>query len=310
MTSERAALWLSAGTALAVGGIGVGFALWTGSRAILLDGLFNLTYFATALLTLKVATLVGRPDTAEYPFGYIFLEPLMNGVKGVLILGISMLALVDAVAALLSGGRTIAAGPAIGYGAIATVACTAAAVLLKRAHRRTGSPLVGTDADSWTVNAAISAAVLLAFAGIPAIDALGRPDLVPYVDPALVALVVLISLAVPVRMAWLALTALLNRSPPPAVRDALAGTVRDALSGLPVEAVYVRAIRPGRSFYIAVHVVLPATFAIDGLGSLDAVRAQVQGAVRRRHGAALVDVLFTADPRWAAPGAASADPEA
>jgi len=306
MRTERGALWLSAGTALGIGCVGLGFAWRTGSRAILLDGLFNLTYLATALLTLKVAALVTRPDDEDYPFGYIFLEPLMNGVKGMLTLGLSMLALVDAVAALLSGGRVISAGPAVGYGVFATGACVLAALLLRRAHRCTGSPLVGVDAGSWSVNAAVSAAVLAAFAAIPAVEAL-EPWLVPYVDPLLVAVVVAISLGVPVRLAWQALMALLNRAPAPMVRGPVEATVRQALADLPSRSLNIRMIRPGRSLYLAVHVVLPADFSFGGLPKLDAIRARVQGAVRRRHGAAVVDVLFTADERWAAPTAASAE---
>ena len=87
--TERAALRLSAAAALLIGVLGLAAALATGSGAILLDGLFNLTFFATALLTLRVATLVARPDDEPYPFGYIFFEPLITTVKGLLILGVS-----------------------------------------------------------------------------------------------------------------------------------------------------------------------------------------------------------------------------
>ena len=106
---------------LLVGCVGVAFSFVASSQAILLDGLFNLTYFGTGLFTIRVAQLVRQGDDQQFHFGYAYFEPLINGIKGVLVLGVTMLAFVDAIRALLSGGREIAAGPAIGYGIFATV---------------------------------------------------------------------------------------------------------------------------------------------------------------------------------------------
>ncbi len=55
---ERNALLISAGGSLLVGCVAMGFAAATGSAAISLDGLFNITYFIISLFTLKVASLV------------------------------------------------------------------------------------------------------------------------------------------------------------------------------------------------------------------------------------------------------------
>jgi predicted Co/Zn/Cd cation transporter (cation efflux family) len=98
MRTESSALLLSAGAALLIGGVGVAAAMATNSRAILLDGLFNLCFFVTALFALRVAHLLKRPDDACYPYGYLYFEPLINTVKGLLILGISLFARVDAAA--------------------------------------------------------------------------------------------------------------------------------------------------------------------------------------------------------------------
>lgn len=306
MSSEQAALWLSAGTAAFVGVLGVTFALLTGSQAILLDGLFNAAYFVTALLTLRIADLIAQPDTDDFPFGFIYFEPLINGVKGVMILGISLIALVDAVDALFSGGRQIGVGLAIVYAVLATATCSTAALLLRSAGRRTGSPLVVADAASWMVNALVSGAVLLTFCAIIVIEELGFDTIVPYVDPALVAFVVLISVAVPIRMAWEAITALLNRAPPPAFRKPVVDAVHQALADVPTRSIYVRMIRPGRTLNVAVHVVVAADFPILSASALDRIRTGVDAAVRRLHQPVIVDVLFTADERWAAPAAAVA----
>ena len=293
-------------TALIVGCVGVTFSLMTNSRAILLDGLFNLAYFVTALLTIKVAHLIARPETEDYPLGFSYFEPLINGFKGVLIFGISILALFDALTNLFQGGRLIEVGPAIGYGVFATLACLMTTVLLRRAHRYTSSPLVGADTVSWTVNSAISGAALLTFCALPVVIAKGWTALAPYVDPFLVSVIVVISLSAPVRMAWFALMAMLNRAPPPAMRAPIVATIRDTLADLPSQFVYVRMIRPGRTLFVVAHVVLPEDFPVANLVALDAIRERVEANVLRAHGPAIVYVLFTANKKWAEPKTAAA----
>ena len=298
--TERGALLLSAGAALALGLVGVAAALLTGSGAILLDGLFNLCFFAIALLALRVARLVARPDDERYPFGYLFFEPLINTGKGLLVLGVSLFALADAAAALLAGGRPVVFGPAILYAVAATLACIGVALLLRRAQRRAPSPLVAADVDNWTVNALVSGGVLAGFVLATVLDRRGHPGAAAYVDPAMVALVVLVSIAVPVRMAAGGLLALLNRAPAPALVADMESAVRSALGDLPVRRLWVRAIRPGRTAYIVVHAVLAPETPLD-LPASDRLRGAIIAALAARHGPMLADVIFTAVEAYAAP---------
>ena len=62
MSAEVRALTLSAAAALMLGVLGLVVSLATGSGAILLDGAFNLSFFVTALATLRVVRLLQRPD--------------------------------------------------------------------------------------------------------------------------------------------------------------------------------------------------------------------------------------------------------
>jgi predicted Co/Zn/Cd cation transporter (cation efflux family) len=300
MRSERAALSLSAGAALVIGAVGVAAAVATGSGAILLDGLFNLCFFVTALFTLRVAALLARPDDDRYPFGYLFFEPLINTVKGLLILGVSIFALVDAVVAIASGGRAVAFGPAMLYAAFATAACLGVMLLLRQVRARLASPLVGADVDNWTVNTAISGGVFAGFLCAALLERAGHAAAARFVDPAMVALVVLLSIVVPVRMAATGLLALLNRAPAAPVVAGMEALARAALGDLPVRRLYVRAIQPGRTAYVVVHVLLPESTALD-LATADRLRHALVAALAARHAPVIVDVVFTAEEAFAAP---------
>lgn len=304
---EKKILLISALACLIIGCVGLAFSVITSSQAILLDGLFNLSYFVTGLFTLKVAALVQRGDDERFPFGYGFFEPLVNGLKGVLVLGISAMALVGAVEALFLGGRAIGAGAAIGYAVFASVACWSAALVAHRGAKRTRSPLLQADAENWLVNGAISTAVLVAFLGILLLRTTSLAFLAPYVDPVLVIVVVLISISVPVRMAWQALMELLNRTPSPEITEQVEQIVSACTAELPVQEIFVRVIQPGRTRMVAVHVVLPRDYQVAGLPALDALRDKTQACLRDAHLATFLDMLFTADPKWGAPVSAGLD---
>ena len=297
MTGERNVLKLSAFACLGIGSFGLAFAAITNSEAILLDGTFNLAYFAMGLFTLKVLTLIERGDDERFPYGYGFFEPLVNGVKGTLVLGVSVMALFSAVEALFSGGREIAMGWAVLYGAVASTAGWTLALVTKRAKDRISSPLVHADAVNWIVNALVSTSVLAAFVLVFVLDRMGEKALVPYMDPLVVTLVVLLSIGVPVRMAWGSLMGLLNRAAEaPAVATTRAA-VEQGLAGLPIGRIAIRVIKPGRTHMVAVHVQLEAG-ASPAMRELDAARHRIGEALLARDPNVILDVIFTEDPHW------------
>ncbi len=298
---EQTGLRVSTAGNLIIGIVGVLIAVLSHSQAIMLDGVFNLIYFGTGLFTLKVARLVIRGDDARFPVGYGFFEPLINGIKGLMVLGISVMALIGALEALFAGGRAIALGYATAYGVFAAAACWTLALVTRRAAARTRSPLLRADAENWLVNGAISSAVLLAFVGVFLIRNTQFSFLTLYIDPLLVLTVVLISISVPIRMAWGALMELLNRAPEPDVVDKVEQTTSQCLSDLPVMESFVRVLQPGRTRMVSVHVVLPDDYQLTSLGQLDDIRSRVQSELQKLHGSTFVDVIFTADRRWGAP---------
>ena len=301
LKQEKRYLKISALGNVLVGCIGIAVAAVSSSQAIMLDGMFNLTYFATGLFTIMVASLVAGGDDERFPHGYAFFEPLVNGIKGMLVLGVSVMALIGSVQALLTGGRAIAAGVAIAYGIFASTVCWSVALVMRRGARKSDSPLVNADAENWLVNAAISSCVLLAFAGIFLLKTLEFDRLIPYVDPTVVLAVVAISIAVPVRMAWNALMALMNKAPASEILAQVTQIVDASLAELPVRERFIRVIQPGRQRLVVVHVVLPVDYEPGHLMSLDTIRRQTYQALRKDHVVTAVDILFTTDRRWGAP---------
>ena len=301
MKTEARTLAFSAFMALLIGCAGITATLASNSQAILLDGLFNLIYFSVALVTIKVSKLASRPDSESYPFGYSYFESLVNLCKGLLILGVSIFALVDAIAALLTGGREIVAGLAVIYALFATFACSVTAWVMHRSQRYVHSPLIVADKLNWVVNSVISAAVLAAFCLVIVFEQLGLNTFVAYIDSILVIAVVVLCLGVPVRMASQALKELLNKTPEEAIAVPVREAIKQALAGTHTHEVRVRMVRPGRLLYVMVHVVLPDEGMTSSLKAQDALRVRIDDEIRRCYSPVVCDVVFTANTHWAAP---------
>lgn len=283
-----------------VGCVGITAAAISGSQAILLDGVFNITYFLVGIFGIKVSALVAGGDDEEFPYGYSYLEPLVNGIKGSLVLGVSIMAAIGAIHALCVGGRPINAGLAIAYGVFASSVCGFVAWLMHRGARKVDSPMIKADAENWLVNAAVSSCVLIAFIGIFLLRAVGLDQIVPYVDPVVVLAVVSISLGVPLKIIFNSLMALLNRAPAKGIRDQVVSAVDDALTGSRIKERFVRVLQPGRQRMVFVHVVLPEDQTLR-VADLDDLRTRTHEALCKDHLDTFVDMVFTADRRWGAP---------
>jgi predicted Co/Zn/Cd cation transporter (cation efflux family) len=223
----------------------------------------------------------------------------MNAIKGCLVLGVTIFALVDAIRALAVGGRPIAAGVAIIYAIVASSACWIAYFGTRRAAGRSQSPLVKADSQNWMVNAVISTAVLLAFLSMILIRKAGADYLLPYVDPVLVVVLAAATIWIPLRLTWQALMEILNRAPSHEVRSRVRSAVESQLGDLPVRRLYVRVVQPGRTRYVSIHVILPADYVLPGLPALDEIRARTWEALQPDHPGTFLDMVFTADERWA-----------
>ncbi len=298
MDKERRALTMSVVGALFMAALGFGFFLLTDSEAVLLDGFFSLVGFVMGLLTLRVARLVTEPGDEHFQFGYMAFEPMLNTVKGFIILAVCGFACASAVGAVLVGGRHINAGWGVAYAAIATVGCFAIALFQLRTAKVTGSQLVAVDARTWLVDGFMSLVVAAAFGVAYALTGTRFEHLVPYVDPGLVIALTILMLPVPIRIVMGGVGELLMVAPERSVRREVRSRVEGALDAAEMPDRVIRMVRIGREFWVLVHVLVDAERAIGTVAALDEVRARIRAAVSEVEPRMVVDVMFTGNREW------------
>ena len=293
---ERRGLRLNlVGTALMTV-LGYLFFFFTRSEAVLLDGLFSMVSFVIGLLSLKVAGLVGRPDDEVFHFGYAAYEPFVNLGKALLILSLSAFAVASAVEALLRGGRPVSAGIAVVYALLATVGCFAVAVIIRRLAARSGSTLVRVDARNWMIDGLISSAVAVAFIVAVVLRGTRFDPWLPYVDPLVVLLLVLGTLPVPIAILRENWDQLVGKAPPETTQEPIHRAIDDFLAEDPAWTPRLRLLEMGRVLYVHLSLIGPPDRRVE---ELDRIRAGLLSRMPERDHLDL-DVLFMADPGWAA----------
>jgi len=297
--TELRALRFSTVGYLLMGLLGIAFFLATRSEAILLDGVYSLISFLASIMAARVARLVDRPGSDTFHFGYAHFEPLLNALRGFLIVGLSAFAFAGAVEALFHGGRPIAAGVALIYGVSAATLCLLMAWNQRRLAKRVGSPLLEVDARTWFVDGIISTGAALAFLGAFVLQRLELHGLLPYVDPSLVVILVLAMARVPLTTLRDNLREVLQVAPRQDDQALVRGAVEGALADLPVREVQIRMVKVGRTFYVLTHVLLPEDWRPESTAALDRIRCRVAQSLREVPLRLLTDTVFTADAHWA-----------
>lgn len=294
---ERRGLWLSVLGALLMAALGIGFAILTSSDAVLLDGIFSFVGCAVGFVSLRVAHLISRPDDETFHFGYSAYEPMLNLTKGLLMGVVSLFALVSSVTVALHGGRAIEAGWATLYAILAALGCFAIAIVQRVLSTRTRSPLLQVDANNWLVDGLFSAAVAMAFLIATILEGTKYDRWLPYADPLIVAVLVVISLPVPIMIVRDNWNQLVGKAPPRKIQERANQVVSAVLSDVATVDTNIRMQQWGRLTYLQLYVICEPVLDCD-LKELDQTRDQIADAFAKEFDNLALDVVFTQDARW------------
>ena len=278
MRTEQQALRTSLVAILALAALGIGFGLVSGSSAIVFDGVFSLMDAVMSIVSIAVAGLIARSTTVglsrRFSMGYWHFEPMVLAVNALMMIAVTVYALVDSVSAILGGGRDIEFGPAIAYAVIVLVLTVVIGTLEYRANRRIDSALVAIDVMGWVMAGGVTAALLVAFTIGLLIDGTRFAWAMPYVDPAVLALVALVLIPVPLgtlRQA-LAEVALVT---PSALRDEAERVARRVVEEEGFTESFVYTAQVGRARRVEATFLVPEDLPARPLADWDRIRQRV-----------------------------------
>ena len=295
---ERRALKLSTAVSFGLAAFAFLTAFWSRSDTVLLDGYYSILTSLCGLAALRVATLLRRPDNAQYPFGYAGFEPLLNFLRGGLVLGVTSFASLSALTTLSQGGHPVGSQVVALYALLTASACFYVASRVGRLGRKVDSPLLKVDSESWRVDGMISLGVFVAFVVASVSSQKVAPYYLNLIDPVMVLLLSLVSLPTPLKIVKTSVRQLVGAASGCEREARVLRKVRTELGSVPVAQIVPRAARLGRELYLNLYVILESDLKV---AEMDAMRQRITSACRQVEPNSIVDVLFTRQHRWAAP---------
>lgn len=307
LDDERGVLRLSIGATLFVALFGIVFGLLSGSFAITFDGIYSLVDASMSGLALVVVNLITAhaPPTRlsqrlreRFTVGFWHLEPMVLGLNGLLLTGVAVYALINAIASLLHGGRELEFGFAIVYTVITVVVCAVVAILAGHANRKIGSDFIRLDIRAWAMSGCITAALLVAFCIGYAIQGTAWQWVSPFIDPAVLAVVciVIIPLPIPTVKQALSDTLLITPSELKQHVDQVAGVIVEKYD---FDSFRAYIARIGRARQIELYFILPPETPVRSITQWDAIRDEIGEAIGGGGPDRWLTIAFTGDPEWA-----------
>lgn len=307
MHNEQSILKTSIAATIFVASFGVIFGLLSSSFSIVFDGVYM---FADALmsgLALIVARLIALSALPESPsgklrdrftMGFWHLEPMILGLNGIMLTGVAIYALINAIGSLMDGGRELEFSYAIFYAAVALIACLGMAWLEMRANRKLKSDFIALDAKAWIMSGGITAALLIAFSIGYFIQDTHLDWITPYIDPAVLALVCLVIIPMPIGTIRQALAEMLLVTPLDLKQhvDQVAKMVV-ARNGFTSYRAYVAKV--GRGKQIELYFIVPPDQPAKKLEEWDALRDEIGDALGGEGPDRWLTIAFTTDVEWA-----------
>lgn len=307
ISSEQGLLRTSIAVTLFIASIGVAFGLASGSFSIVFDGVYSLVDASMSGLSLMVVRLItshasslqmSRKLRERFTMGFWHLEPMVLALNGILLSGVAIYALINAVSSLLEGGRHLEFGIAMVYAALTVTACVSIAVIEGKANRKLRSDFVAMDVKGWVMSASITAALLIAFCFGYAVQGTSLEWVSPYIDPAVLALVCLVIVPLPMSVVRQALADIFLVTPGDLKQhvDAVAQAFVER-HGLQSYRAYVAKV--GRSREIELYFIVPPHMAAKTIEQWDAWRNEIGEAIGGEGPNRWLTVVFTGDPEWA-----------
>ncbi|USE34434.1 cation transporter [Endozoicomonas sp. SCSIO W0465] len=176
---------------------GILVAFYSRSNAVLLDGCYSLLCTLTMMANVRISQMVKLPPSAESPYGYPTLEPLMLFFESIILLGLCLALLYFSTGKLLMGGYIPEFDLALAYEIFSTIIGGATATLFFLLHRSKPSPLIYFEFQEWLVDAAVGAAAATAFA--LAYHLGNCHPITPYIDSLLTILLLFFLIRLPLK---------------------------------------------------------------------------------------------------------------
>ena len=261
------------------------------SQAILLDGLYTFVTLLMSLVSLKIINLVNLPETKHRPFGYVALEPFLNLIKSSIILVLLIACMVTNIQTLITGGRCLILDVATIYTFICIVIYFAIIFMIKKCAKKTSSSILALEVKNWYIDTLITVGIAVSLGFVLIVYKLGLTAILPYIDPSLVIVIVLVSLPVPVNSIFLELKRVLLISHENYIEETIFEQIKPLSLEYGFKNTSFYAVKTGRTYQMYLYTDLEKSEVT--IEELDNIRQKIRKEISKLYERYYIDIIFS-----------------
>ena len=294
---EQFVLKISLYCAVILAIFGITYGIYTGSKAIIFDGL--VAFLSTILILLSVITskFIYKEDDDIFQYGYMRFEPMVNLFKSLILLILCAYALINGIQEILDGGYEVKFDKAMLYSFFSMLLSIGIWLYTAYQAKILGSPLISVDSLEWFIDSVLYMGGFLVFGAVWLFDKESQTIWARYLDPALLVLLSMILAVMPLKVFIKNLADLVMVAPKD--MDEKIDTLLQNISKKYNFSDYdTHVAKSGRFFMIEVNILMGESFKIQNIDEMDLIRDEIEQGLDIPSYKIWLSVSFTKNPKW------------
>lgn len=230
------------------------FAIYSHSQSVLMDAAYDGAELIFIGLILFLTPLFYKPISEKRPFGYYQAESIFLIVKGFMMISVTISLAVNVVSMVLSGGNAVNSGQIMFFQITLGVISIIITKVLQYLNKSVTSPIITAEILGWKQDTMYSGGMALAFLVAQLIEKTAYAYLVPYFDPIISLVVVLITLPAILKIVMTAIQDIFLFAPEETIIEDIKKTCNGIIEKHQFETVFYDITRTGRQIWISIYI--------------------------------------------------------
>lgn len=163
---EQFVLKISLYCAVILAIFGITYGIYTGSKAIIFDGLVAFLSIILILLSVITSKFIYKEDDDIFQYGYMRFEPMVNLFKSLILLILCAYALINGIQEILDGGYEVKFDKAMLYSFFSMLLSIGIWLYTAYQAKILGSPLISVDSLEWFIDSVLYMGGFLVFGAV------------------------------------------------------------------------------------------------------------------------------------------------
>jgi len=265
------------------------FAIYTGSKAVLMDCVYDIADLIMIGPFIVLVPLLYKPMTERKPYGFAQVESLFVLIKYCILLGVDVVLVLNCVKTILSGGNEVDANVLAIFELAVSAGCVLMYIVLTRFQKKYSSPSIKAELFIWKLDALSTLGVGCAFVLNLILLRTPLSFICPYVDPGIAIILAIVLIKEPIEMIMESLRSLVLFAPDEEIKEKIEEVCKPMLTAEGCEITGIDVIKTGRKVWAEIYF-LPIGNIVD-LERLKELHKQINENAKAEFDSVYIDLL-------------------